>query len=166
MIKQITVIILIGLLFVSCEKSGTDKNGTDKVFEGITFCSLLEGTANTVIIKNDEILGYDSVEYAFLLENEAWQRINNEITPMYPDPHFSFGVAVNGELIYTVNFIPYYYSQSYSDIFTFWMKNPDLIYITLGYPSSPEHFAGEDYRNNEKIINSLKNENKIISLGK
>ncbi len=164
MIKHATILLLSGLLFVCCEKSDTDKNDTDKFFEGITFCSLLEGSVDTVIVKNDEIIGYNSIEYAFLLKNEAWQRLDDEITPMYPDPHFYFGVALNREVIYRADFIPYYYSQSYTDIITFWMESPNLVYITLGYPPSPEHFIGEDLRNDERLLNFLKQENKIFSL--
>ena len=54
--------------------------------------------------------------------------------------------------------------MSATDIITFTLLEPDLVHITLGYPPCPACFTGEDLRNDLRIINQLKKDNKLIEI--
>ena len=151
----ILIVSLIGMM--SCQKD--DKAGTDA---GIHFYK--NEKISDVIVSYDEIVGYDSTRYIFQVTPSAWNRLKEEISPSYPDPHFAFGVAVDQQLIYSAKYIPGYYSTSYHDIVTFLLVEPDLVYVRLGYPSSPSLFTGEDLRNDSRLINQLEKDHKLIEI--
>ena len=118
-----------------------------------------------VIVSYDEIVGYDSTRYIFQVTPTAWNRLKDEISTGYPDPHFAFGVAVDQQLVYTARYVPGYYSSSQHDVITFLLVQPDLVYVTLGYPSSPGLFTGEDSRNDSRLIEQLKKDDKLMEIG-
>lgn len=82
---------------------------------------------------------------------------------MYPNPHFGFSVRLHKLIIYNTIYIPFYYSRSYDDIITFRLAEPNLVYITLGYPPS-NLFTGKDDRNDSRLINQLKKDNKLLEI--
>jgi len=117
-----------------------------------------------VIVSYDDIIGYDEDKYVFRVKESAWNRLQSKITPMYPDPHFGFSVMHDNQIIYMTHFVPGYYSASRDDIITFWLHDPDLVFITLGYPPSEDLFTGEDLRNDARIIKQLKADNKLMEI--
>ena len=152
----ILVVLLVGMM--SCQKD--DKSDTST---GIHFYK--NEKVSDVIVSYDEIMGYDSTQYIFQVSPSAWNRLKDEISPGYPDPHFSFGVALNQQLIYSAKYVPGYYSSSQHDVITFLLVEPDLVYVTLGYPSSPGLFTGEDLRNDSRLLNQLEKDHKLIEVG-
>ena len=165
-IQGLFIIIFFLTFLPSCEKDETD----NEIDNGITFRqfdieSNSETDATITFVKYDEIIGYDSTKMAFVLKDAAWERIEQGISPAYPDPNFGFIVALNNELIYRVAYIVPYSSMALFDIITLRIEEPNILYVELGYPASPEHFTGEDLRNDLRIINQLEKDNKLIVLG-
>jgi hypothetical protein len=149
---QILLLLFVFIIVTCCKKD-------ESVDIGLYFCD--KNNVSEIIVKYNEILGYDSINYTFHVTESAWKRINSKITPSYPDPHFGFGVTMNSQIIYSAQNVPGYYSMSNFNIITFMLLEPNLIYIGLGYPSS-DHFTGIDYRNDSRIITQLKKDNKLI----
>lgn len=52
----------------------------------------------------------------------------------------------------------------FSDIITFRLEEPDLIYVEAGYPGNREVFTGEDLRNNQDLIKYMGKDNKLIKI--
>lgn len=149
----------------SCEKDETDNN----IDNGITFLqfdieSNSETNATITFVQYDEIVGYDSIKNAFVLKEPAWEKIKMGIAPVSPDPNFGFIVALNNESIYSAAYIQPYSSMARFDIITLRIEEPNMVYMELGYPASPEHFSGEDLRNDLRLINQLEKDNKLIVL--
>ncbi len=138
-----------------------DKNDNEIIPAGVNFSSK-EDIAD-ILVGYNEIIGYDSVNYIFRIEKEAWKRIKNKITPITPDPLFGFNLVLNNQIIYSTRYVPGYYSMSFDDIVTFVLSEPDLVHITLGYPS-PVFYKSEDPRNDYRIIEQLENDNKLIGI--
>ena len=141
----------------SCQKDENENTET-----GLYFSSINE--ISEIIVKNNEIAGYDSTKHIFRITESAWNRIKGKISPVYPDPHIGFNITLNNEIIYRAQYIPGYYSTAYFNIITFILIEPNLVYIELGYPPSTLYFTGIDYRNDPKIITQLRNENKLIEI--
>lgn len=162
----ILLVLLIGM--TNCEKEGQNIEGPvmEDLLDTLTGINFVTGSQQNpyVIVKYDEITGYDSTIYTFCLNESAWKRLEDKILPIYPDPHFGFSVFLNNELIYRASFIPPYYSMSYFNIITFMIKESDLVYMELGYAAPPESFRGEDLRNDQRLIEQLKKDNKLIQL--
>ena len=148
-------VLLVGMM--SCQKD--DKSDA---YAGIHFTK--NEKLSDVIVSYDEIVGYDSTRYIFQVTPTAWNRLKDKISPGYPDPHFAFGVALHQQLVYLAKYVPGYYSSSQHDVITFLLVQPDLVYITLGYPSSPGLFTGEDLRNDSRLIGQLKKDDKLMEI--
>jgi hypothetical protein len=148
-------VLLVGMM--SCRKDDKTANTA-----GIHFYK--NEQVSDVIVSSDEILGYDSTQYIFQVTPTAWKRLKDEISPSYPDPHFAFSVALDRQLVYTVKYIPGYYSSSRHNIITFLLVEPDLVYVRLGYPSSPGLFTGADLRNDPGLISQLGKDHKLIEI--
>lgn len=163
--QRLFIIIVFLTFLTSCKKDETGQ----KIDNGITFRqfdiqSNSETNATITFISYDEIIGYDSTKKAFVLKDTAWKKIEQGISPTYPDPNFGFIVALNDEFIYRVAYIAPYSSMAHYDIITLRIEEPNILYLELGYPASSEHFTGEDLRNDLRIINQLEKDNKLIDL--
>ena len=115
-----------------------------------------------VIVKYNEILGYDSTKCIFRVDETAWKRIHNNTS--FDPPFFKLAVVLDNEIIYKATYVPGYISSSDYDIITFMLGVPDLVYMRLGYAASPELFTGEDLRNDVRLMDQLKEDNKIIEI--
>lgn len=147
------VVFLIG--FANCEK---DKSiGSNLYFS-------INGDLTDIIVNYDEIIGYDSTKYIFKIKDSAWNRLNDKIKPISPDPKFTINIALDNQIKYTARYVPGYYSSSINDIITFRLWEPGLVYIILGYESGPNSFKGKDLRNDSRILNRLKVDNKLIKI--
>ena len=115
-----------------------------------------------VIVKYNEITGYDSTKCIFRVDETAWKRIHNSTS--FDPPFFKLAVALDNQIIYNATYVPGYISSSNYDIITFMLGMPDLVYIRLGYAASPELFTSEDLRNDMRLIDQLKEDNKLIEI--
>lgn len=157
--KLILVLILaFVVLLTNCEED--DQNN----LKGVNFTLFSEPgmqssitLSNTNIVNYDEILGYDSTLHVFLLNDKAKERILNYSTS-------SFAVAVDGTVVYMASFIPGYSSISCFECIRIEPFSADNKYaVELGYPGG-DGFTGVDNRNDERIIEVLKRDNKLISI--
>ena len=161
----ITVLILIVCIVLSCE-SENPQDLPSFNFDGVTFANgdasnLDDYILDSVIISYDEIIGYDSAKHKFLVEDEVGIRMRSIIHPSIPTP---FAIAVDKEVIYIAYFIPAYSSSSRNvcfmvDPFTF----NNEYRIELGY-HIPDNQICEDSRNDIRIIERLKENNKLIEI--
>ena len=75
--RTINLFILIAL-FIGMTNCNKDEN--DEINVGITFLHNGLETKNTsILVNNDEIKGYDSTSYAYILDKFAWKRISDKI---------------------------------------------------------------------------------------
>ncbi len=150
------------LIFLLLGLTNCNKDENENIGSKLNFCA--NGDITNVVVSYKEIVGYDSTKYIFRIKESAWDKLKNEITPVTPDPHFGFSITLDNQIIYTAKYVPGYYSASNDDIITFMLLEPDLVYITLGYPPCPDCFTGEDSRNDKRVINQLQADNKLIEI--
>lgn len=152
------------LLFVliSCKK-----DGNDKIDDGITF-RYYDAKTNTrpIFIHYNEILGYDSTKHAFVLDELVWDKFNGKVTQTdfyhYPFPDFVIEIALNNNLVYRAGYVPSYSSTDHFDRILYKLQEPNIVFIQLEPPI--EMFKGEDLRNDQRLIERLKKDNKLINL--
>jgi hypothetical protein len=152
------------LLFVLFGCKNDEISTTD---EGITFCKYdVEANTTSTLIYYNEIIGYDSTKYAFVLDELVWEKFNREIMQtnffVYPFPDFVIDINLNNNLIYRAGYVPSYYSTVLFDRVFFRFQKPDIILVQLESPI--EFFKGEDLRNDPKLIERLKKDSKLIEL--
>lgn len=160
--------ILVIIAFSGCKKNDSIENVTDPELsiEGITWSQFIvdinnEFIVDSVIVEYGEILGYDSTNHIFLLAENAGDRIREN---QYPASGRSFSIALDGEVIYTLKFMPGYSSMILTDIVCVEPYSLDNSYeVKLGYPSD-EYFTESDPRNNERIISKLIADDKLMSV--
>lgn len=157
------IAIILCFLLVSCERNESAKDS-----DGVTFTKIISETDGNYeldgnIVSYNEIEGYDSTKHIFLLTSKAGERIRSINYPVSPT---RFAVAVDGELIYIANFIPGYSSMSCDECIAIEPYSYDNKYwVKLGYPGS-NHFSGTDPRNDKRVIQRLKRDNKLIKITK
>jgi hypothetical protein len=116
--------------------------------------------ANQPIISEDDIIYYNSQTYELKLTSAAFQRVSElEV----PTTGTSFVICVDKGPIYWGAFWTPVSSQSFAGV-TIWKplgdELPDIITLTLGYPSS-SFYGGDDPRDNETVIQSLEQSGKL-----
>ena len=142
--------------FTNCQKDD-NLNANHKII----FCTA--ENPREVIVNYNDIIGYDSTKYIFNIDDSEWEKIRKQTT--FAPPYFKLGVVCDNQMIYKATYIPGYVSTGYYDIITFTPGAPNLIYMMLGYPgTSAEYFSGEDLRNDSRLINQLKKDNKLIEI--
>lgn len=143
--------IFVAFIFLSCEKEKESQfNGS------VTFN--LSSVASDVIVKYSDIETYDSAQHVFQLNTKAWEKIEDKITPIYPDPNFGFAVTVNSEIIYKTSFIPGYYSYSYPELIKFDAITPNFIFLRQ------DNYTGNEDVNDGRIIEILSKDGKLKSI--
>jgi hypothetical protein len=148
------LVLLAGL--TNCQKDD-NLNANHKII----FCNA--ENPREIIANYNDIIGYDSTKYIFRVDESVWEKIRNQAT--YDPPYFKLGVVCDNQMIYKATYIPGYVSTGYYNIITFMPGVPDLIYMILGYPgSTAEYFSGEDLRNDSRLINQFKKDNKLIDI--
>lgn len=151
-----------------CEKNSNSNFFTCDAYNysGVTFTNIKreEGTykLDRNIVVYSEIIGYDSTEHVFQLKDNAGARIRDIDYPVNPT---QFAIAVEGEIIYIANFIPGYSSMSCDHCITIDPYSYSNNYkVMLGYPGASSFFSGNDPRNDIRIIERFKEDNKLKSL--
>jgi hypothetical protein len=144
------VISFIGIILF-CFSTGCEKNESQNNLDGVTFARILSEAGGDYeldgnIVNYNEIIGYDSTEYIFLLSEKAGERIRSKDYPVSPT---RFAIAVDGDVIYIANFIPGYSSISCENCITIEPYSYDNKYrVILGYPGS-DYYSGIDPRNDD-----------------
>jgi len=162
--QKILILFALFIGMTSCKK-----DEVPAVDNGITFRQYNQDSGKDKtsfsFVEYEEIIGYDSVNCVFQLNDLAWERLANEVEPVVPDSHFGFFVALNNQFIYAAAYVQPYSSFARRDIITFRIKEPCYILIELGYPAVPKsEFTGKDLRNDQQIIERLKKDNKLIEI--
>ena len=116
----------------------------------------------TPFLSLDDILAYTWETHEIELTDAARQRVAQLEVPL--STGVPFVVCVGAARIYPGAFWVSYSSMSYSGIVIdtlFAQMDNGVIRLQLGYPESPELFAGEDLRSDPRILQSLKDAGKL-----
>jgi hypothetical protein len=158
--KKFCQIILIILLAVSysCSK--------DKSFEPLDIyyqakLSVNDTTILTDMIYYKDIIGYDTSNYAFLIDTNAVKRLKKYF---FPNGGLPFTVNVLGEKIYSGKFFPLY-SQTLPygiTIDPYTIGNKLTVKIDYGFCRTDNELI--DSRNDKRIISILQKDKKIIKI--
>lgn len=136
------------IVLTSCDKSELAQNQGKLTFKAST----------EIIVNYREIIAYDSAQQVFLLDSYACDKIKDKITPSYPDPHFSFGVFIDDELIYDVSYIPGYHSYSFPEKIKFYAIGSEYLFL---------YYSNNEFKkelNDLRIIELLKQDNKLKTI--
>jgi len=118
--------------------------------------------AEKPIITISDIITYDAREHELRLTASAFERVSQLGVPVRGK---SFIVCIDKRLIYWGAFWTPLSSMSFDGV-TIWkplsLKEPHVIRLELGYPSSA-YYIGEDPRNNPTVIESLTQAGKLIT---
>ena len=168
-------IFLIFGLFVlvtsGCEKNddNIDSNGKVELYMIDSYSRIDNSTQideNTVITESSpliyysDFLSYDSTECIFELSDRATEAIKDLEHSVHG---LAFAIKANDILIYTGYFWPGYSSAScdWVVIDPFMTSIGNKIQVRLGYPGLAQGQAIEDKRNDGRIIQILKHDNKL-----
>ena len=163
MIKMKTNLLLLIatclLLFAACDEEKETPN-FDKmtIFTFEASLSSITQPESEIIVNYDEIIGYDPALYTFVFDDNAKTRIEN-------NSGSTVAIGIDGEVIYVIKLTPSTSSFSYTDylrIDPYSLNN--RFKVELGYPEGMAEFTGEDLRNHERLIEFLRNDNKLITL--
>lgn len=157
------------VLTIACNKDETNEMG-DKValyllqsFSSGDDGQIDEGTAtiaNTPLIPYADFQNYDASNHVFTISNTAKENLANMEVPVHGK---AFAIAVDREIIYTGYFWP-----SYSSAICNWVVidplhvDDNTMEVKLGYPSTPEDITIPDKRNNERILEIFRRDDKLI----
>lgn len=112
---------------------------------------------NPIISYNDIIL-YDSSEHYF----QVTESLARELREMkWSTQGTAFSVTINKQIIYSGYFMPGYSSLALNWISIDPLAFDSKIRVTLGYPVDWPQFQGRDPRNDTRIINYLRKDNKL-----
>lgn len=118
---------------------------------------------DSVIVRYDEILGYDSALHTYLIDQIAGERIRSLL---YPTSGSRFVIAVDSIVIYSALFFPAYSSSVVptGTIAVEPFSGSNRYRFELGYPA-PDLYWEDDPRNDSRIISRFKEDNKLMDLG-
>ena len=150
------------------EEPNTEGSDIEATNEGITFRRYVaEDAPLATLVYYNEILGYDSLNYAFVLDDLAWQNLKDTVYQTvlyYPFPNFGIQISLNDTIIYPAVFDLGIRSDPFppfnKTIIKFQESN--IVFMHLKYPN--DTVDGEDLRNDPRIIEQLKKDNKLITL--
>jgi hypothetical protein len=118
--------------------------------------------ADQPVISMKDVITYNVQTHEIKLTTDAFERIHDLEVPVRGK---AFVVCVDKNPIYLGAFWTPISSISFDGV-TIWIplgfQEPNVITLELGYPSST-FYAGEDPRNNQEILNSLRETGKLIN---
>jgi len=162
--KLFIIITVITSALASCEKlseSGleiyllTDYQKKSPASEIISGSEKL--SENPIISYNDIIL-YDSTEHYFQIAESKAQELRQI---KWSTQGTAFSLTINKQIIYSGYFMPGYSSLGLNWISIDPLAFDSKIRVTLGYPVDWPQFQGPDPRNDSRIINYLRKDNKL-----
>jgi len=163
--KRFFVIMTVFLFaLVSCEKDSgsgleiyllTDyqkKTSSSEIIAGSERLS-----KNPIIYYND-IISYDSTDHYFQIETTKAEELN---LMKWTTQGTAFSLTINKSIIYSGYFMPGYSSLGLDWISIDPLSTDSKIRVSLGYPGDWSQLADIDPRNDDRIINLLKKDNKL-----
>ncbi len=162
-----SIVALLSISTFGCNRE-TESNGKVEFYLLDSFstleksCQINDTTVTTkseVLVNYSDIISYDSDNYIFELSDAAVTKIKNLD---YSVNGLAFAVKANEELIYTGYFWPGFSSASCAWLVIDPISLSDgKAEVKLGYPTLyPDQYI-EDKRNDERIIDILKLDNKL-----
>jgi hypothetical protein len=166
------ILLMLNILFAACDKihekcvpEGNVNFYLIASFDTIeNSCQIDESTvitADTPIIEYADLLSYTPREYVFKITDKA-----KEIVANLPHSVFGLGFAVkaNNTLIYTGYFWPSYSSLACSWVVAdpLWTSMNNSLKIELGYPGLMEGVTIPDKRNDNRILDIFRRDDKLI----
>ena len=150
------IFIIVTIIFASCERDKDFEISNELNFSRIEY-NKTDGSfkIKEILVSYKEILAYDSAQHVFQLSEQAWELMKSEITPIYPDPNFGFGVTIDDEVIYKVSYIPGYSSYSYPEVIKFEVFDHNCILLYYG------HYSGDEEINDDRVIELLSKDGKL-----
>lgn len=117
-------------------------------------------TQKTPLVYYSDILSYDSVEYIFELSEQAIEKIKNLEHSVHG---LAFAIKSNNTLVYTGYFWPGYSSAGcdWVVIDPLMLGVGNKVHVQLGYPGLIQGTTIPDKRNDERIIQLFKQDNKL-----
>lgn len=170
MIKHLLYSIgLLTILATGCEKKDDTSDFEGKVaLYLVKSYSTLENsnkiieqsvvTESVPLVYYSDFLSYDSAEFAFELSSRATEAIKKLDHSVHGIP---FAIKAYNNLVYTGYFWPGYSSASCDWITMDPMSIGNKIYVRLGYPGLSQGQTIEDKRNDKRIIQLFKEDNKL-----
>lgn len=162
--KAATILTLFILIFSGCEKdSGTGleiytlkdyetKSNSHEIIQGS------EKLTKDPVIYYGDIIYYDSADHFFVIDSIKARKLSGINWPTGGTP---FALAIDRNVIYSGYFIPGY-SSSGSDWYSIDPINiGGRLRVSLGYPGDRPDFKDPDRRNDSRIINLLRQDNKL-----
>ena len=171
--KQKLFYLIIGLLVMfsaGCEKdNNVNSKGKVELYLIDSFSKIDNSyqinessviTESSPLIEYAYFLSYESAEYTFELSEKAKEIIENLEHSVHG---LAFAIKANDTLIYTGYFWPSYSSVScdWIVIDPFMTNAGDKMSVRLGYPDLVQGQIIQDKRNDERIIEIFKHDNKL-----
>ena len=165
------LILFISMYFTSCEKDNTASNSKVEFYLLTSFkkkydsFKIIDGSAiisDTALIKYDEIISYNKNKYSFKVSDRIVGWLNDfENNPIHGT---AFALTIDKEVIYTG-----YFWASFSSLMCDWIVIDPLnisgkneLTVKLGYPGLVVGDTIPDKRNDKRILDVLKMDNKLI----
>ena len=158
---RLSLLLLINLFSFNCSHDGQEEDALDPV--SILYQAMNNVNDQEILhskISYNDILGYDSIKYAFLLTQSASDQINSYF---YRAGGMPFSLEVNGITIYAGLFFPSYSSSTPCGYLVEPVigSNNEMI-VRLDHGLCPDQT--EDNRNDQHLIEQLEADNKILDL--
>jgi len=158
---RLFLILLICFHSLNCSRNDRDNDVIDPV--SITYQARNNVNDQRLLedkIHYDDIIGYDSSKYAFLLTQSASDKINSYFFTAGGMP---FSLELSGEKIYSGLFFPSYSSNTPCG----YLVEPvigsnNIMIVRLDYGLCPNQT--EDNRNDQRLIERLAEDDKILKL--
>ena len=164
------IIGILSFLSFGCEKEKVNSDGKVELFLLDSY-SMIDNsyqidestvmTKASPLISYSDFISYDSGDYEFQISDKA----KNAIDEVEHSVHgVAFAVKANGTLIYSGYFWPSYSSASCDWVVIDPMMTSvdNKIKVCLGYPGLIQGQVIPDNRNDSRIIEIFKNDNKLI----
>ncbi len=150
-------IVALSVLF-NCSK--------DKSYEplAINYQAKTSINGNTIIddrISYNEIIGYDTLNYIFLIDSNSIKKIKKYF---FPSGGLPFSVNVNGETIYTGKFFPAYSNSLPCGIIIDPYADGNKLYVSFDSSFCNNDNQLLDLRNDKRIIIILQKDKKLIKV--
>jgi hypothetical protein len=172
-IKVLAVFVL--FMLTGCDKNDDIQNNSDfgiefyllkeyKTEENVCRCKIIENTVkieHEPLIKYSDIISYNKNTYTFIISDSIILYDPREYCPLLKK---AFAVTIDKEVIYTGYFWSGFSSLGCNwiivDLLKYYWKNEFI--VELGYPGIIIGDTIPDKRNDPRILEVLRNDNKLI----
>ena len=165
------LILFVSIYFTSCEKDNTPSNAEVEFYLLSSFktkdgtCKIIDSSvimSDSALIKYDEIISYNMRNYSFKISDRIADWLNDfEHSRIHTR---AFALTIDKEIIYTG-----YFWAGFSSAMCGWIVIDPLNYsgnneliVKLGYPGLVVGDTIPDKRNDKKLLDVLRMDNKLI----